>query len=189
MQTIYNVKFGDIWRMGNYRLLCGDSTEKSMLDSFLKDYHPKVCITDPPFGINYRSKSKTSELSRVKVKYDHIANWGDAFRSCKSPVLYTWFSFKHFEVVSKSLLESGFTIRQMLVWVKHHFTLQHHFYHLKHEQCVMSILDGLPTKGLWTGDRKQISVWNAPSVKPKNRIHPTEKSSGVYEIPILNHSL
>lgn len=188
MNKNYKVKFGDIWKIGDHRLLCGDSTESSIMEVFLNNLNPKLCLTDPPYGINFNSKSLSGKLRRIKVKYDHIATWGDAFRNCKSPVLYTWFSFKHYEVVARSLQDSGYSVKQLLVWIKNHFTLQHHFYQLKHEQCLLSILEDHPVKGLWTGDRKQTSVWNVPSVSPRNRIHPTEKPVGVYTIPILNHT-
>ncbi|MFK7824469.1 MAG: site-specific DNA-methyltransferase [Oligoflexales bacterium] len=187
MTNEYKVKFGDIWKMGKHRLLCGDSTEREMVTEFLENREPKVCVTDPPYGIGYKSKSKKG-LYRLKVKYDHIATWGGSFESSQSPVLYVWFSFRHYEVLVRSLQDAGYEVKQMIVWVKHHFTLQHNFYHLKHEQCLVCVKQGIKVTEHWTGDRKQVSVWNIPSVKPKERIHPTEKPVGVYTIPILNHT-
>lgn len=186
--TAFKVKFGDVWRMGRHRLLCGDSTERAMVEAFLEGYRPKLCVTDPPYGINYTSKSNSEELYKLKLKNDHIVSWGDAFRLSQAPVLYVWFSFKHYDVVSRAINDSNYKISQMIVWVKNHFSLQRHLYHLQHEQCLVSIHRGAKTTETWTGDRKQVSVWNLPSVKPKERIHPTEKPTGVYKIPILNHT-
>jgi DNA modification methylase len=183
-----DVKFGDVWKMGQHRLLCGDSTAKPMIDSFLAGANPKVCITDPPYGIHYSSRRTNNGLYQLKVKNDHAISWGDAFRSSQSPVLYVWFSFKHYDVVSRAVQDAGYEVKQMVVWKKRHFSLQHHLYHLQHEQCLVCIKQGVPTKDLWTGDRKQVSVWDVASVKAKDRIHPTEKPTGVYSIPICNHT-
>lgn len=186
--TNYSVEFGDVWRMGRHRLLCGDSTERAMVGAFLEGYRPKLCLTDPPYGINYTSKSQNEDLYRLKLKNDHIVSWGDAFRLSQAPVLYVWFSFKHYDVVSRSTMDAGYDIKQMVIWNKNHFSLQRHLYHLQHEQALVCIHRGAKTTETWTGDRKQVSVWNVANVKPKDRIHPTEKPTRVYTIPILNHT-
>ncbi len=183
----YNVKFGDIWRMGQHRLLCGDSIESLMVESFLDEYNPKLCVTDPPYGIGYKS-SATKNLYQLKIKNDHIAGWAEAFRLAKAPVIYVWYSFKHYDIVARAINDSGYDVKQMVVWVKNKFSIQHHLYHLQHEQCLVCIKPGAMIKGFWKGDRKQSSVWKLDSVKPKQRIHPTEKPVGVYTIPILNHT-
>lgn len=188
MSHEYNVKFGDIWRMGSHRLLCGDSTEAALVDPFLDGFTSKLCVTDPPYGISYTSRCNSDALYQLKVKNDHIIGWGEAFRLSRAPVLYVWFSFKHYDFVSKAVLHAGYDLKQMVVWIKEHFSLQRHLYHLQHEQCLVCIRDGEMTTELWTGDRKQVSVWKVPSVKPKNRIHPTEKPAGVYTIPIVSHT-
>ncbi|MFK7824169.1 MAG: site-specific DNA-methyltransferase [Oligoflexales bacterium] len=189
MTEKYKVKFGDIWKMGKHRLLCGDSTEKVMLDAFLRGNKPKLCLTDPPYGISYTSRCANESLYKLKLKNDHIVSWGNAFRLSQAPVLYVWFSYKHYDVVARSIQDAGYDIKQMIIWVKNHFSLQRHLYHLQHEQCLVCVKQGVKVTDHWTGDRKQRSVWNVPSVKPKLRIHPTEKPIGVYTIPMLNHTL
>lgn len=184
----FDVKFGDIWKIGNHRLLCGDSSEKVMIELFLKNHKPKLCVTDPPYGINYTSRSTNEDIYKLKVKNDHIASWGDAFRLSQAEVLYVWFSYKHYDVVSRAVADAGFNINQMIIWVKNHFSLQRHFYHLQHEQCLVCVHQNSKITDLWTGDRRQVSVWNAASVKSKDRIHPTEKPVEIYKIPIMNHT-
>ena len=188
MSQKFDVKFGDIWKIGKHRLLCGDSTEKSIIEAFLQKYTPKLCVTDPPYGVNYTSRCTNEDLYKLKVKNDHIVSWGDAFRLSEAPVLYVWFSSLHCDVVLRALRDAGYDPKQMIVWVKNSFSLRRHMYHVKHEQCLVSIKNGQKSTELWTGDRKQISVWKIDSVKPKERFHPTEKPMGVYEIPIHNHT-
>ena len=159
-----------------------------MIKEFLSRQKPKVCITDPPYGINYQSRSKNPELYNIKVRNDHIASWGESFQFCKAPVVYTWFSFKHFDVVSRAMVSAGYSIKQMVIWVKNQMSLQRHLYHLQHEQCLVAIKEGEKVTETWKGDRKQRSVWNASGIKPNKRIHPTEKPSEIYEIPIKNHT-
>lgn len=183
-----DVKFGDVWKIGRHRLLCGDSTAQPMIEHFLAGAKPKVCITDPPYGIHYSSRCTSDGLYKLKVKNDHAISWGDAFRLSQAPVLYVWFSFKHYDVAARAVHDAGYEIKQMVIWKKRHFSLQHHLYHLQHEQCLVCIKQGVPTKNLWTGDRRQVSVWEVASVKAKDRIHPTEKPVGVYTIPIRNHT-
>ncbi|MFK7823644.1 MAG: site-specific DNA-methyltransferase [Oligoflexales bacterium] len=189
MKKDYNVKFGDIWKMGEHRLLCGDSTEKVMLKEFLKEKNIKVCITDPPYGISYTSRCENEDLYKLKLKNDHTISWGDAFRNCQAPVLYVWFSYRYFDITSRSLMDAGYDIKQMIVWAKNHFSLQRHMYHLQHEQSLVCIKDGSKVTDHWKGDRRQVSLWNIPSVNHKHRLHPTEKPVGVYTIPIKNHTL
>src|SRR3989338_1931547 len=165
MNQQFKVKFGDVWRMNQHRLLCGDSTERAMVEAFLDGYNPKLCVTDPPYGVNYQSKANNNELYQLKLKNDHIVSWADAFRLAKAPVLYVWFSFKHFDIVVRAINDSGYSAKQMIVWKKNHFSLQRHMYHLQHEQSLVCIKNG--EKILWKGDRKQTSVWKVDSVKPK----------------------
>ena len=188
MKAEYKAKFGDVWRMGRHRLLCGDSTERAMVEAFLEGYKPKLCVTDPPYGVNYKARCANEDLYKLQLKNDHIVSWGDAFRLSQAPVLYVWFSFRHFDVVSRAIQDSGYDIKQMVIWAKKHFSLQRQFYHLQHEQCLVCVHRSAKTTELWTGDRKQVSLWKIDSVKPKDRIHPTEKPTGVYTIPILNHT-
>lgn len=184
----FNVQFGDVWAIGPHRLLCGDSTEKTLMQKFLKNYHPKVCITDPPYGVSYNSKNKSNPLWKLKVKNDHIVNWGDALRNAKAPALYVWYSFNGLEVVSKGIRDSGYEAKQTVIWVKNHFSLQRYLYQIQHEQCLVCIKPGSMTKGFWTGDRKQTTIWNVPSVRSGQRLHSTQKPIGVYTIPIQNHT-
>lgn len=188
MSTEYKVKFGDVWSMGKHRLLCGDSTEKAMLNEFLTNNAPKLCLTDPPYGVNYSSRSTSWDLYKLKIKNDHVVSWGDAFKLSQSPVLYVWFSYKYYDITARAVQDAGYDIKQMVVWVKSHFSLQRHFYHLKHEQCLVCVKKGVKVSEHWKGDRKQVSVWNVPNVRLKQRIHPTEKPIGVYTIAMKNHT-
>ncbi len=100
--TGYQVKFGDVWAVGSHRLLCGDSTEPAMMNAFLVDRQPALCVTDPPYGIGYSSKAGSDALHELRVRNDHYACWTEAFRTSGAPVLYVWFSFLCFDIVKRS---------------------------------------------------------------------------------------
>lgn len=185
----FNVQFGDIWSIGHHKLMCGDSTENVMMKEFLKNYQPKVCVTDPPYGIDYTSKNNSNPMWNLKVKNDHITNWGQALKNAKAPALYVWYSFHGLEIVYKGLRDSGYEAKQTVIWIKNHFSLQRYLYQLQHEQCLVCAKPGSMVKGFWTGNRKQTSLWHAPTIKYNKRWHPTQKPIEVYTIPILNHTL
>ena len=193
------VKFGDIWKLGNHQLLCGDSSEEAMVNALLKTKKPVLMVTDPPYGVNY-TNSKTRRfrndkniidnneisLSDIKIRNDHRSNWGKAISLSRSRIAYVWGPSTNIDVTTQSLRDANYKVRQSIVWAKNRFALTSHGYHWKHEVCFYSVKEGQTST--WTGDRKQTSLWEESVINPSERIHPTQKPIGLYLRPINNHT-
>ena len=182
-------KLGDIWKLGNHRLMCGDSTKE--------DDVKKLCInpvdlllTDPPYNIDYEGGSK----KRDKIANDKIDNFREFLTKCFSNAsivmkagasYYIWYADTESYNVRGSVMDAGWTIRQNLIWNKDNSTFGRSDYHWKHEPCLYGWIDGASHN--WMGDRKQTTVieFKRPS---KSELHPTMKPVGLMEYQIENNT-
>lgn len=192
------VKFGDIWKLGSkHYLMCGDSSEKAMVDAFLGDLVPRLMVTDPPYGVNYttfdRKKGKRASerdadkaLEEIRIRNDHRTNWSAVFANSKAQIAYVWFPSTVPDVSMQALRDGMYQPRQTIFWLKNRATLSRSAYHWKHESCLYGVRIG--EQANWQADRKQTTVWEEKSVEPKKRIHPTQKPVELYTRPIINHT-
>lgn len=189
------IKTGDVLKLGNHRLLRADSTEEELIKEYLKAKKIKLCVTDPPYGVNYIASNRTKKnrekkvkknLVDVKIKNDHRASWSQAFSLSKAPILYVWYPSSIPDVCISAVREAGYDPKQTVIWTKNNFTLNRTAYHWKHESCSLSVKMG--EKMNWVGDRKQHTLWEEKIPMGKNRVHPTQKPIGLYTRPILNHT-
>jgi DNA modification methylase len=180
-----DVKFGDIWKLGEHTLLCGDSTEAAMIEE-VRSEQPVLTITDPPYGVSLgKNNKRDSRLVEIKIKNDHRMMWSKSFTNFNAPTLYCWVPSSS-DLAMHAILDAGYQIRQPVVWVKDQFTLHRQLYHWKHETCYIATKLGERTP--WYGDRKQSTVWEEKKPRAKERIHPAQKPLGVYLLPINNHN-
>jgi DNA modification methylase len=182
-------KLGDIWQLGNHRVMCGDSTKEEDIK--------KLCInpvdlllTDPPYNIDYEGGSK----KRDKIANDKIDNFREFLIKCFSNAgsvmkagasYYIWYADTESYNVRGSVMDVGWTIRQNLIWNKDNSTFGRSDYHWKHEPCLYGWIDGASHN--WMGDRKQTTVieFKRPS---KSKLHSTMKPVGLMEYQITNNT-
>ena len=185
-------KRGDIWQLGNHRLMCGDSTVITDVEKLMNGMKADLLLTDPPYNVNY--EGATSE--KLKIKND---NMGDAqFRQflCDSfsaadmvmkegAVFYIWHADSEGYNFRGACKDVGWTVRQCLIWNKNSMVLGRQDYHWKHEPCLYGWKDG--ASHLWASDRKQTTVidFNKPS---RNGEHPTMKPVGLFDYQIQNNT-
>ena len=189
---------GDLWILGNHRLLCGDSTDALHVQRLLDGQLPNTMITDPPYGVKYegnwrakandRKKSEREENS--SLQNDDRADWYDAYVLFPGNVAYVWHASQFSDVVMKNLRDSGFEIKQEIIWNKNHFALGRCDYHWKHEPCWYAVKDGKNRN--WKGDRSQSTVWDVKAVnydeKSERTSHPTQKPAELYLKSINHHT-
>jgi hypothetical protein len=119
---------GDLWVLGDHRLLCGSATDPADVARLLDGVRPHLMATDPPFGVNYdpnwRNRAGLSTTKRTgKVLNDDRADWRDAWALFPGEVAYVWHGALHATTVADSLVACGFTIRSQIIWAKERLVL------------------------------------------------------------------
>jgi len=183
---------GDLWLLGNHRLLCGDSTVATDVERMLGTVKPLLMVTDPPYGVEYdpswRNQAGAAKTRRTgKVLNDDRADWREAWALFPGDVAYVWHGALHATTVAESLMASGFTIRSQIIWAKDRLVLSRGDYHWQHEPCWYAVKK--TGKGHWAGDRKQTTLWQiANKDQDANTVHGTQKPVECMRRPILNNS-
>jgi DNA modification methylase len=139
-------KPGDLWILGEHRLLCGDSTSKADVTRLLNGARPHLGVTDPPYGVNYdaswREKagaSKKGSVAAGKVLNDDRADWREAWALFPGAVIYVWHGALHASTVQQSLEAVGFQVRAQIVWVKTRPVFSRGHYHWQHEPALYAV--------------------------------------------------
>jgi len=183
---------GDLWVLGNHRLLCGDSTVATDVERVLGTVKPLLMVTDTPYGVEYdpgwRNQAGAAKTKRTgKVLNDDRADWREAWALFPGDVAYVWHGALHATTVAESLIASGFTIRSQIIWAKDRLVLSRGDYHWQHEPCWYAVKK--TGKGHWAGDRKQTTLWQiANKDQDAETVHGTQKPVECMRRPILNNS-
>jgi DNA modification methylase len=181
---------GDLWVLGNHRLICGDATDAATVERLLDGVRPHLMVTDPPYGVDYdpdwRNRAGASETKRTgKVLNDHRADWRDAWALFPGEVAYVWHGALHATTVAESLVSQGFDIRSQIIWAKERHVLSRGHYHWQHEPCWYAVKG----KGHWSGDRTQSTLWSIPTRdQDAATVHGTQKPVECMRRPMLNNS-
>ena len=181
---------GDIWVLGPHRIACGDSTDAAIVEKVLAGSQPNLMITDPPYGVNYdpewRHRAGVNNSSRIgKVENDGRADWEAAWALFPGNIAYVWHGALHATTVASSLERQGFSIRSQIIWAKERLVIGRGDYHWQHEPCWYAVR----SKGNWTGDRKQTTLWTIPSKdQDAETVHGTQKPVECMRRPISNNT-
>lgn len=161
------VQKGDVYKLGEHRLMCGDCTLSEDVGLLVLDEVPILMVTDPPYGVNYDPswRNKTNLSSGIKrptkaegkVLNDDQFDWSKAYKLFKGDIIYVWHAGKYASKVQDSIEKIGFQIISQLIWAKPHFILSRGDYHWKHEPCWYAVREG--KKHNWQGERDQTTVW------------------------------
>ena len=190
---------GDIWQLGNHRLMCGSSTEATSVAILLDGQMPNTMITDPPYGVEYDAgwradavgRKKTAREETASLKNDNEADWYDAYVLFPGNVAYVWHASAFTDVVMDGLRRAGFEIKSQIIWNKNVHALSRSDYQWKHEPCWYAIKKG--AKHNWKGDRTQKTIWDVQNVifekgAGGKTSHPTQKPVELYIRSINNHT-
>lgn len=184
-------KPGDLWVLGEHRLLCGDSTRAEDVARVLGGAVPFIMVTDPPYGVEYdptyRSENRTGAVAN-----DDRADWADAYSLFPGHVAYVWHAGWFVSTVADDLDRIGFERRVYILWKKPHFQMGRGHYHWQHEPCWYAVRRGAAAK--WCGDRSQSTVWDiahvhrtAGTTDDGETSHGTQKPVECMARPIRNH--
>jgi DNA modification methylase len=185
-------QLGDLWLLGDHRLLCGDATKAEDVARLLGAEKPHLMVTDPPYGVRYdpswreRAGFTVNEKKLGKVVNDDRADWREAWALFLGDVAYVWHAGLHAAEVQASLEAVGFKVRSQIVWVKDRFALSRGDYHWHHEPAWYAVRDG--STGHWNGDRSQSTRWDIPAREDDGFGHGTQKPVECMARPMRNNS-
>ena len=185
-------KLGDIYQLGNNRLMCGDSTVLEDVEKLMGVEQADMLLTDPPYNVNYEGKTK----DKLKIKNDQMGNDNfrqfltDAFSNADmvmkpGAVFYIWHADSEGYNFRGACFDAGWTVRQCLIWNKNSMVMGRQDYQWKHEPCLYGWKEG--AGHLWASDRKQTTVINFD--KPtRNDMHQTMKPIPLFDYQIKNNT-
>lgn len=183
-------KTGDLWQLGEHRLLCGDSTKEESYNLLMAGKQANLVITDPPYNVNYQG-------SAGKIKNDNMKD--DAFYQfllaaftnmeksmADDASIYVFHADTEGLNFRKAFSDAGFYLSGTCIWVKQSLVLGRSPYQWRHEP----ILFGWKKKGkhCWYAGRKESTIWEFDKPK-KNKDHPTMKPIPLLAYPIMNSSM
>ena len=185
---------GDVWLLGQHRLLCGDSTVLTDVERVMNGQLADMAFTDPPYNVDYGNNAK----DKMRGKDRRIMNdaLGDGFYqflydACVNLLIvtkgacYVCMSSSELHTLQRAWLEAGGKWSTFVIWAKNTFTLGRADYQRQYEPILYGWKEG--TKHFWCGDRDQSDIWNYN--KPRvNDLHPTMKPVELVERAIKNSS-
>jgi DNA modification methylase len=185
---------GDVWLLGDHRLLCGDATQIEAVEKVLAGGLADMVFSDPPYNVNYGATMK----DKLRGKRRKIANddLGDGFErflrdACTNILavtkgaIYICMSSSELHTLYRAFTESGGHWSTFLIWAKNTFTMGRSDYQRQYEPILYGWKEG--TDHYWCGARDQGDVWFVK--KPiKNELHPTQKPVELIERAIRNSS-
>jgi len=188
----WKVKMGDLWEIGDHRLLCGDSTNKGDVEMLMGEEEAALIATDPPYGVDYanvlggRPKQKKGGWNEIKGDDLDDPQLGqmlfDSLSLVSAPVLFCWHSWRRVEVFLSAIRKCGWTPNGEIVWVKPGLTMGMSDYQWQHECCIYAKRKGAGRQP----DRTCSTVWQFSRIQGAD--HPTQKPVEVYDIPLRNHT-
>ena len=184
-------KLGDVWTLGEHRLMCGDSTDRKTVERLLDGATPALMVTDPPYGVEYdpswRGKALNDNSDRAvgKVHSDDRPDWQEVYALSPGVVAYVWMSDKGLPFVAIGLGECGFTIRALIIWDKGSIVIGRGHYNWGHETCWYAVKKG--AQAHWQGGHKASTLWEIDKPRKSETGHSTQKPVECMERPIRNH--
>ena len=187
-------KPGDVWIMGQHRLLCGDSTDATSYDTLLGNERVAMIFQDPPYNVDYANTAKDKQRGTNRPILND--NLGDGFQDfllaafkpalarCNGAV-YVAMSSSELDTLQAAFRAAGGKWSTFIIWAKNTFTLGRSDYQRQYEPILYGWPEGATRH--WCGDRDQGDVWhfNKPRV---NDLHPTMKPVELVERAIRNSS-
>jgi DNA modification methylase len=183
---------GDLWILGDHRVLCGDATVFADVERLLGNVAADLVFTDPPYNVDYEGYTE----DRLKIKGDRmtpeqfqqflLATFSSYRRIVKPGAsMYVCHSSSWQREFQNALEATGFEARCQIIWAKNTFAWGFGRYKFQHEPIFYCHVAG--QKDAWYGDKSQSTLWEEK--KPAaNRIHPTAKPVELVERAIVNSS-
>lgn len=185
-------KLGDIYKLGNHYLMCGDSTNKADVSKLMNNNQADLVITDPPYNVDYEGKTEDS----LKIMNDHLENskfydflkasYDNLYKNTKEGgAIYVFHADTEGLNFRKAFIESGYKLAQCLVWAKNTFVMGRQDYQWAHEPILYGWKLGAGHYFIKDRNLKTVLEFNKPS---RNAEHPTMKPIELIAYLIRNSS-
>jgi DNA modification methylase len=203
LQRKWGTARGQLWRCGPHRLVCGDSTNPTVLARLWadSDLRARMLFADAPYGVDYGAKTqwinhhrggpqrrpiendslKPTELQKLFAAALNLARQ----YALPGTVIYATVASVFLKYFIQGLEDGGFSYRHCLVWVKQSFVLGRSDYHYRHEPILYGWLDNGPH--YFTDDRTQDSVFEVDRPRVSD-LHPTQKPIALIAKMMMNSS-
>ena len=183
---------GDLWLLGDHRLLCGDSANPEHMARLMDGGEADLLLTDPPYNVAYEGGTDAAmtiandDMDDASYRKFLVATLGCAVAVLRpGGAFYCWHADSEGLTVRGACSDIGLRVRQCLIWVKSSLVLGRQDYQWKHEPCLYGWKDG--AGHTWLSDRSQTTVLEF--AKPaRNGEHPTMKPVPLFLYLMQNSS-
>lgn len=177
VEDTHDVKEGDIWQLGNHRVMCGSSTNVEDVKKLTEGVAMDMCITDPPYNINYgeltlsQGKNRHRDIANDNMSNDDFSRflrdvYTQMLQSLKAGgAYYIWYASCQARPFYQELENVGGVNKEEIVWVKNGTSLSRSDYHRQHESCIYGWKEG--AVHYFTDSKKECTV--IEDAKPKYR--------------------
>ena len=183
---------GDVWLLGDHRVLCGDAVVETDIDKLMDGEQADLVFTDPPYNVAYEGYTddkltiKNDAMSADDFRQfliDTFASYRIATKTGGS--LYVCHPSLYQREFQEALESAGFDVRCQIIWAKNTFAWGFGRYKFQHEPIFYCHVKG--ESDAWYGDKTQSTLWQEK--KPAaNRLHPTMKPVELIERSLVNSS-
>lgn len=170
-------KLGDIWQLGDHRLVCGDSTDITTVDTLMDGAKADMVFTDPPYNVAFNGRSgkfdviENDDLHEDDFK-DLITAFCNIVRMLSPQSYYIWCNWQFYGILQEQL-----KYKNCIVWAKNVFGLGNGYRH-QHEFC---LFNGTIDSGI----NNESDLWQI--AKDTNYVHPTQKPIALCARALKNH--
>ena len=187
---------GDLFQLGEHRVLCGDATSAEAAARLINGASIQMAFTDPPYNVSLGSHGGSQPgQTRRRIKNDSMApeaweafcrGWTHNLITNVDGALYVCMSTKEWASASRALAEAGGHWSDTIIWAKDRFVLGRSDYQRGYEPIWYGWREG--ARRHFSGGRNQSDIWKIerPSDSP---LHPTMKPLPLIERAIENSSV
>lgn len=196
-------KFGDVYQLGEHRLMCGDSTDAEMVKCLMGGYKADMVFTDPPYGVSY--EGGLNEKKKTQIKNDNLT--GDAlykflyaaFSNLKlftinRAAIYIFYAHSSTRQFINALYDVGLKQRSILIWHKtsggfgdymaHYMNAYEPFIYASNGDAV-NWYGATNEKTIWSMDKEKVCDLH-PTMKPLELVARAIKNSSVKNNIVLD---